>query len=64
MQRVAADALLGPSEPIMCSRNDPEPRDRTRCGEILVKAVRKGIEAYPKACYFVVNYISIEWGMN
>lgn len=46
--KVAADALLGPSEAIMCSRNDPEPRDRTRCREILVK-VRKGIVSYPKA---------------
>lgn len=52
MLSVAADALFGPSEAIICLQNDPETGDRTRCRETLVKAVRKGIESYPKACYF------------
>lgn len=57
MLRVAADALFGPNEAIICLQNDLESRDRTRCRETLVKAVRKGIESYPKLVTLVVNYI-------
>lgn len=52
MLRVVADALLGPDEAIICLQNDLESRDRTRCREILVKAVRIGLESYPESCYF------------